>query len=517
MFKNSYKLRFLLSLFVILSYQYTAYASDYTGGESNPKRLKTVDTNKSDDSEGSYDPLDLDFLNQHDYTDYINSINIYPILDGTPQEDTADKDNKAIAHTMPLFHNNNRDVKCMIVGFIPPKDLISFSLVCKEALELVQIRGRVKFLPKINILDGWTDLKLLNGVKVLNLSECKLGSEGAKILAQKLGDLPLLKELILEKSELFKGPNRKSIDGFKALIIRMAGLNNLTHLNLGINLGGSRLTLGLLAAVSISIGNLTRLEKLRLPYSDCSLQLDTLGFLEESEHAKKLLIKWPGKLKALVNLKELDMTNFPFSELRGEALQEVFANLTKLETLSLSNSNLDHKDMIGITKSLAKLSGLRKLDLSYIGLSTDHKEFEDICSNLGNMTSLKNLNLSYTLFEGKGMNELCKALIKLDNISELHLESILTNCILSLDATDINRIKDAADLLSSTLIRLTRLTVLDLSNNKIEQLYGREKFEADIRYKLTGLRSLKLEDGYDDNHPDFDSDEDDFYETSDEI
>ncbi|XP_043698333.1 disease resistance protein TAO1-like [Telopea speciosissima] len=303
---------------------------------------------------------------------------------------------------------------------------------------------------------GWNYIKMVENLKVLNLTSCCQLSRIPDVSANRL-----LEVLLLENCE-----NLDEID------TSICCLTNLVKLNMS---GCSRLK-----DLPSEICQLTSLQKLNL--QGC-----------------KSLKKLPEKLGHLISLTKLDLgwcknlVDLPSEICKLTSLQKL--NLCECESLQKLPEKLGHlislieldlgwcKNLVDLPSEICKLTSLQKLNLQ---LCRSLKKLPEI---LGHLISLTELDLQWCGNLVDLPSEICKLTflqkLKLQGCTSLKKLPEKLGCMISLTELDLGWCENLVDL-PSEIYKLTSLQKLDLSDCK--RLVD---LPSEI-CKLTSVKSFRL-------------------------
>jgi serine/threonine protein kinase/Ran GTPase-activating protein (RanGAP) involved in mRNA processing and transport len=328
--------------------------------------------------------------------------------------------------------------------------------------------------------DGEVLGRLLRGngaMTRLDLTENRMGDQGAVALSGALGSLVQLRKLVISSNsvgdtgvlalgdawrslsllqELFISSNNVSDTGAEALGATLPSLPHLRVLNLSNNSIGN---VGVVA-LSDALTTLTNLE---------SLDLSSNRFHESGAVALS------GALGSLMRLRELYIHNNLIGTRGAETLGRVLPSLTALRRLHVYCLLRDESGAVALGKALASLTNLRELYFYDNGIGDAGARI--VSDALGSLTNLERLGLSDNNISDVGATDLSRGLRLLPH---------LTACFLF-----GNKIgPDGAKGLFDALLSLSKLQQLDICRNAIGDA-GAAALSVAVR-SLTTLEELGL-------------------------
>ncbi|KAM7466375.1 hypothetical protein LguiB_013937 [Lonicera macranthoides] len=345
--------------------------------------------------------------------------------------------------------------------------------------------------------EGWSQFKMANKLKVLNLSYCKGLSRGPNFstfttlerliirtvffeeINPSLGNLRTLRILDLVSCKFLETLDCSTFEALESLDLRsceslrqIIGLNrleSLTHLNISFCHSLERLP---------NLSSLKKLKELVMRFCPKLTKIEGVDKLESLKLWNMRRCSSIEKLPSLSNLrilKELDLRDC--SNLREV---EEFGDLESLENLN----------MLGCysLERLPDLSKLKKLKNLCLSKCRKLREVE----SLGNLESLESLSLSSCISLQKTVD--LSNLKKLKNLNLLSLENLTQIMgieeLESLESLDISNCKSIEKL--PNLSNLKKLKDLDAFEcEKLAEIKGLEELKSLTSLKITGCKSLE--------------------------
>uniref|UniRef100_UPI00398EED01 protein NLRC5 isoform X1 n=2 Tax=Pristiophorus japonicus TaxID=55135 RepID=UPI00398EED01 len=340
-------------------------------------------------------------------------------------------------------------------------------------------------------------LRKCRSIEEINLSQNKLGEEGATELGKTLSGFEQLKKINLSRI-----PTATGLIGTNMLA---KGLSNCTRLE-EINLDSLVLRDSGARLLAEGILNMTSLKKLTLRSnsigckgaaqlanglrrSTAIVEIDLYGNCIEDVGAMKLADVLP----IMKSLKILNLTQNNITATGGERLAEALGQCPSVEEIHLSMNKIGDQTAKKLAQALPKLSCLKILNLHSSDLTADGGI--SLAQGLVQCPSIQEISLPENNIGNKGVMELAMALRKMPSLKKLDLQlNRLDNnvaeelaaglvCCPSIEEVILswNNISDEGVVrLAEVLPRMLHLKKLDLEENKITAA-GAEKLAVSLQ------------------------------------
>ena len=299
---------------------------------------------------------------------------------------------------------------------------------------------------KTSAIKIFAELDNISTLSKFDISKNHINSLAADDLAKFLSKNSKLQELNLSHNDIQES-------GINTILFTIK-FSNLTKLNISNNNANLGSTIEVFS-------HPTQLEELDLSYNKLNNAADIVLFFSKTKNL-------------FVNLIKLNISGI-FHEINVEAckaLANVFSQSEYLKELNLSNNNL-HSEAINVICSEVATSSLIKLNVSYNNIT--YQAAGQIATILSKNTKLKELDLSHNNLKSAGAVRICWT----DNTE-------LINFNISHNSIKV----EAADHIASFLSRNTKLEILDLRCNDLQESGCNKIFEV-LKQKAI-LTSLKI-------------------------
>lgn len=232
-------------------------------------------------------------------------------------------------------------------------------------------RALYQYIPGVNFNDVYLEIKKLESLEVLDVSDCRLEHVGF------LKDLSKLKYLDISHNSIEKfSDNLEVLDNLEQILIENNPLKIFpAELQKAINLKVLNLSDTNIKEIPEFVSEFQKLEEFYLP-------LQIVGFPQSIIHLKKLKTlvsnQFPEHFKELTTLEQLII-----SSSKDEELHEGLANITNLKQLVINNCRTLKK----LPNSIGSLQNLKEL------IITGNLSLEEIPLSIFSLKNLKSLNL----------------------------------------------------------------------------------------------------------------------------
>ena len=351
------------------------------------------------------------------------------------------------------------DINVLCQGLVPLKKMKSLDLsgniidsqILDDAWLLPPTLEELTFSDVIHGEKLFAEIKTLQNLEKLHLSNLKLRACDVEILATTLSSFPKMEELSLADIVIACscGYDCKCYEQLFSALGSLKYLKELELIRISIDKTGAK-------ALARVLPSLTLLEKLVLGYIPFDNECDEQQLFAALENLKYL--------------KELDLERININKTGAEALTRVLPSLTLLEKLVIGRIVSDDECDEQLFAALGNLKYLKELDLSRININKTCAEA--LARVLPSLTLLEKLELRViNLYDECGEHALLAALGNVKYLKELELIRI------SIDKT-------GAKALARVLPSLTLLEKLVLGKTDLD-------YECDHEQLLAALDNLK--------------------------